>query len=174
MRNFFTYAALFVVAVVVVQLFVFDSMRVSIWFSPLAYIAFVVLLPPSARPLGVLLLGLGTGATVDFFEGTIGLHTAATLFTAYVRRWAMSVTLGHEALEEGIAMPSPKVSGSGRFFRYAALIVAIHCVAFFSLEALTLDNYHLVILKAAVSSAATLVAVWACSLLFTSQSAKRL
>ncbi len=172
MRSFLTYAGLFLVAIVL-QLFVFDSIRVSIYFSPLAYIAFVALLPVNMRSVAVLLLGFMLGATIDFFEGTGGAHTAAVLVTAYARRWIMILTLGRETVEQESAMPSAKLSGGGRFMRYAALLAGVHCLVYFSLEALTWTNYHLVLMKTLVSGVFTLGAVWMCSLLFTVKTQKR-
>ncbi len=173
MRNFLTYTALFAVSVVVLQLFVFDSVRVSIYFSPLPYIAFVALLPMNMRPVAVLLLGFMTGVFMDFFEGTVGLHTAAALFTAYARRWLMIVTLRRETVEAEPAMPSPKVLGGAKFMRYGSLIVAVHCLVCFSLESLTLTNYAAVVLKAVVSAPFTLLSLWAVAMLFTVRTPKR-
>ncbi len=173
MRGFLTYLGVFVVAVVVAQLFVFDSVKVSIYFSPLVYIAFVALLPVGMRPVAVLLLGFATGMFVDFFEGTGGAHTAATLLTAYSRRWMMIATLGRDTVDEDTGMPSIALLGGKRFMRYAALLTGVHCLAYFSLEALTWTNYNLVVVKSAVSGVFTLLAVWAVSLLFTVKSHKR-
>jgi hypothetical protein len=167
MRGVLTYTGLFLVAAVVLQLFVFDSVRVSIWFNPLAYIAFIVLLPVNMRTVAVLFLGFLTGAFMDFFEGTAGLHTAATLATAFVRRGIMTVILGRETVEEQVSMPSANTLGAGKFLRYAALAVALHCLVYFSLEALTWTNYDRVLVKTAVSGAFTLLAVWVVSMLFT-------
>jgi hypothetical protein len=165
--------ALFIVAVVVAQLFVFDSIRVSTWFSPLPYIAFLVLLPVGMNPLGVLLLGFLSGAFIDFFEGTGGLHTSAVLVTAYMRPWIMGITLGRETVEVETAMPSTKLLGQAKFIRYTVLVVLVHCLVFFSLEALTWTNYHLVLMRVAVSAVFTLFAVWMLSLLFTVKKHKR-
>uniref|UniRef100_S0DF06 Putative rod shape-determining protein MreD n=1 Tax=termite gut metagenome TaxID=433724 RepID=S0DF06_9ZZZZ len=173
MRNFLIYVGVFVVAAVLIQLFVLDSVRLSIFFSPLAYIAFIVLLPMSARPVAVLLLGFATGVFMDFFEGTGGLHTAATLFTAYTRRRVMILMLGRESVEQEGVMPSVKSLGTGKFLRYAGAVVAIHCLLYFTLEALSWKNYHLVLLKTAVSGTFTLLAVWAVSLLFTIRMQKK-
>jgi hypothetical protein len=164
---------MFIVAMVA-KLFVFDSIRVSIWFCPLAYIAFVALLPIGARPVAVLLLGFLTGVLVDFFEGTAGAHTAATLLTAYTRRWMMVIVWGRETVEEENAMPSIGLLGRVKFLRYVALIAGVHCLIYFSLEALTWTNYHLVLIKSAVSGLFTMLAVWACSLLFTVKTPKRI
>ncbi len=173
MRNFLTYLGLFIVAVVVMQFFVFDSVRVSIYFCPLAYIAFVALLPLNMKPVAVLLLGFATGLTVDFFEGTGGVHTAATLVTAYTRRWIMIAIFGRETVEEAPAMPSAKLLGGKKFWRYVAVVAGIHCLVCFSLEALTWTNYHLVLVKTVVSWVFTFASVWACSVLFTVKTPKR-
>ncbi len=173
MGRSFTYVGVFVVAVVLLQLFVLDSMRFGVWFNPLVYIAFVVLLPMNAKPVAVLLLGFATGVFVDFFEGTAGLATAVTLFTAWMRRPVMLLTLGRETVEEEGAMPSPKSLGTAKFFRYAALVVGIHCLLYFSLEALSWTNYVLVVVKTLASGIVTLGAVWATSLLFTIKSRRK-
>jgi hypothetical protein len=155
------------------QFFVFDSIRVSIWFSPLAYIAFVALLPLSTRPVSVLLLGFLAGVFVDFFEGTAGVHTASTLASAYMRTWILRITIGRETAETEMAMPSIKLLGQAKFFRYAALLVFFHCLVFFTLEALTWTNFHWVLIRTGVSAFFTLFAVWTLSLLFTVKKYKR-
>lgn len=172
MRNLSAYLGIFAVAVAG-QFFVFDSMRVSVWFNPLAYVAFVALLPVGTRPLAMMAWGLAVGAFVDFFEGTAGIHTAATLFTAYARRWTMRATTGRDTVDDAVGMPSAKLLGAKKFLRYTALLSLLHCLAYFSLEALTWRNYHLVLIKTAVSGAFTFAAVWAVSLLFTANVNKK-
>jgi hypothetical protein len=172
-RNFLKYLGLFIVAVVVLQLFVFDSVRVSIYFSPLAYVAFVALLPLDMKPVAVVLLGFATGVAVDFFEGTGGAHTAATLVTAYTRRWMMIASFGRETVGEGLGMPSAKLVGGKKFMRYVALVAGVQCLLYFSLEALTWTNYYYVLAKSAVSGVFTFAAVWVCSMLFTVKTHKR-
>lgn len=172
MNRIGTYAGVFIVAAVVMQLMIFDSMRLSVFFNPLAYIAFIVLLPMNTKPIAVLLLGLFTGLFIDFFEGTGGLHTAVTLMTAYTRRYVMMATIGRD-FEEDVAMPSPGSLGDGKFMRYAVPVVFLHCLVFFSLEALTWRNYHLVLLKTSISGIVTLISVWMVSLLFTIRSHRK-
>lgn len=171
MRNTLIYILLFWVAAAL-QLFVFDPMRGWIYFSPLVYIAFVVLLPMNAKPVAVLLLGLLMGVFMDFFSGTAGLHTIATLFTAYIRKFVMVFTLGKESVEEG-GMPSVKSLGPAKFMRYASLVVGIHCLLYFTVESLSWNYYYVVLLKTAVSGMVTLLGVWLISLLFTSRSRKK-
>ncbi len=166
------YAALFLTAVML-QLFVFNPMHVWMYMSPLVYAAFIILLPMNTRPVVVLLLlGLLLGVTMDFFSGTGGLHTVVTLFTAYIRQFVMRFTLGGEYTEEG-AMPSVKSLGAEKFMRYVSVMVAVHCLLYFTLEALTWKYFYIVILKTVVSGAVTLLFVWLISLLFTIRTRKK-
>lgn len=143
-----------------------------IYFNPLAYIAFVILLPMNAKPVTVLMLGLLMGVFMDFFSGTAGLHTIVTLFTAYIRKFILMFTLGKESVEEG-GMPSVKSLGAAKFMRYASLIAGIHCLLYFTVESLSWNYYFVVLLKTAVSGTVTLLSVWLVSLLFTSRTRKK-
>ena len=160
------YTGMFVVAVVVMQLLLLDSLHIGPYFAPLAYVAFIVLLPLNTKPIAMLALGLATGVFMDFFEGTAGLHTAVTLFTAFTRRYALIFTLGRDAVEEDW-MPSFASLGVRKFIRYSAPVVAVHCLLFFAVETLSWSNFGWVLLKTAVSGTVTLLAVWAVALMFT-------
>ncbi len=173
MRNVLTYSGIFVVSAVLLHLFFFDSMRLGVLFGPLAYVGFVILLPLRARVLGVLLLAFLVGAFVDFFEGTMGLHSAAITITAYLRRPVMNLALGKETVEDAVGMPSGKSLGGGRFFRYSAAVVFLHSFVFFNLEALSLENYWLGLAKTGGSGVVTLFAVWITSLVFSIGSRKK-
>lgn len=172
MRSFVTYVGLFAVSMAL-QFFVFDAIRVSVFFAPLVYVAFVALMPMRLGGFAMLMLGLGTGMFVDFFEGTMGAHTAATLFTAYSRRWMMTMTMGRDTVSEEVAMPSGAALGRAKFGRYVALLSVLHCLVFFALEALSWSNLYLVLIKTVVSGAFTFCGVMMCSLLFTSKNYRR-
>lgn len=173
MRKTLTYTGIFIVAVVVMQLLVFDSLHLWLYFAPPVYIAFIVLLPINTKPFTMLALGLVTGMFMDFFEGTAGLYTAVTMFTAFTRRGVMMVMLGREVVEEEEWMPSFWSLGKWKFARYSAAVVLLHSLVFFSLEALTRSNYGFVLLKTLVSGTVTLVAVWAVAMLFTNKTMRR-
>ncbi len=168
MRKALIYSGIFIVSAIIMQLMIFDSMHLWIYFAPLAYVAFIVLLPTGTKPIVMIAMGLLTGVFMDFFEGTGGLHTVATLFTAYIRRYVIVFTLGREVLEED-AMPSVAMLGGGKFVRYSILLVLVHCLIFFVLESLTWQNMHLVLLKTAISSVVTWIAVWSVQMLFSTK-----
>lgn len=165
------YLLLFVVAVAL-QLFVFDSLNLGPYVNPLVYIVFIVLLPMKTLPVAVLGMGLALGVCMDAFTGTAGLHTIATLFTSYSRQFLLNVIVGKEYVVEG-GIPSVKSIGTGKFLRYASIVVFAQCIVFFTFEAMNWRYFYLVLLKIALSGAITLLFVWLISLLFTVKSRKK-
>lgn len=60
MHKTLPYLALFAV-VVLLQVFLFDNLSISIYLNPLVYVAFIALLPLDTPPVVLLLSGLATG-----------------------------------------------------------------------------------------------------------------
>ena len=84
MHRTLPYISLFVVTVLL-QVFLFDNLSISIYLNPLVYVAFVALLPLDTPPVALLASGLAMGVTMDFAMGAAGVNTIATLLIAFVR-----------------------------------------------------------------------------------------
>ncbi len=84
MHRTLPYLALFAV-VVLLQVFLFDNLSISIYLNPLVYVAFIALLPLDTPPIVLLLSGLATGDTMDLAMGAAGENTIATLLIAFAR-----------------------------------------------------------------------------------------
>ena len=82
MYRLLEYGILFFV-MVILQVFLFSRIGISIYVNPLVYIAFLILLPMEIAGALLLVLGMVLGMTVDFFMGTAGINTIATLFAAF-------------------------------------------------------------------------------------------
>ena len=165
MHRAFPYILLFAVAAMM-QLFLFDNLTLSVYFNPLVYIVFLVLLPMETPPVGVLLAALAIGATMDWTMGAAGLNTAATLPVAMVRLRVLQGIGGKENVRLG-GVPSPMRLGSGNFLRYLIVLVAAQHLLFFLLESLSWQQMGHTLLRFAVSSAAAVVFVWLLARLFT-------
>ena len=68
------YLALFA-ATVLLQVFLFDNLSISVYLNPLVYIAFIVLLPLDTPPVVLLGAGLALGVTMDGAMGAAGINT---------------------------------------------------------------------------------------------------
>ncbi len=94
------YTILFVV-MALLQVFLFSRIGVSVYIHPLAYVAFIILLPMEIAPLLLLTLGLLMGVTMDVFMGTAGINTIATLFVAFCRPTLLNLLAGKDEVKDG-------------------------------------------------------------------------
>lgn len=167
-----SYILLFAVAVLF-QVFFFDNLTVSVYLSPLVYVAFIFLLPMETPPVAMLFLGLLTGMTIDWADGGAGIHTAVMLFSAFTRNAVLGITVGKENVREG-GVPSLRRLGRGPFLRYLILFVALHHALFFLLESLSVAQLPHTLLRWLLSGSVTAGFVWLAALLFTSRYSLRL
>ena len=159
---------LLLLALLVLQIFLFDTVNLGPYVNVLLYVAFIVLLPVNIPSILVLLSGLALGVAMDVLTGTAGVHTISTVAVSYVRRFVLNIVVGKEYVEEG-GIPSIRLMGGTKFARYATVIVLLHSVVFFTFEAMNWQYYYMILLKALLSGGLTLLFVWLVSLLFSSQ-----
>ena len=156
------YTILFVV-MALLQVFLFSRIGVSVYIHPLAYVAFIILLPMEIAPLLLLTLGLLMGVTMDVFMGPAGINTIATLFVAFCRPTLLA---GKDEVKDG-GIPNVNRLGIKKFIKYASFMVLLHSTVFFIFETLSLHFFYLTLLRILLSSAVTLLLVYFCQRLFS-------
>lgn len=161
------YIGLFAAAVLL-QVFLFDNLSISVYLNPLVYIIFIVLLPLDAQPVTLLGAGLLLGVTMDFAMGAAGINTAATLPVAMLRPTLSGVLCGRENVREG-GIPSPGRLGSRKFFGYLLTLTLIHHTIFFLLEALSWSLLGHTLVRIVISSAVTAAFGWIITRIFTAK-----
>jgi len=164
MYRILQYSILFAV-VSLLQIFLFNNLMISAFFSPLIYVAFLLLLPIETPPIVMLLLGLLSGVAMDWTMGAAGVNTAATVFVAFFRLQLLGMLLGRENVHDG-GVPSALRMGDKLFFEYTVCFVALHHAIFFAMESLSLAHLWLTGLRWAVSVAASVVCCWLIARLF--------
>lgn len=167
MYRFYPYLMLFAAAVLL-QIFLFDNLSISLYVTPLIYVAFIVLLPldtPAAVLLGA---GLAMGLTMDCAMGAAGINTIATLLIAFLRPWILSMFCGRDNSREG-GTPSPERMGRITFLKYLVVVVLIHHAVFFFLESLSLTHVFHTLLRIFASGILTVAAVWLVMRIFTAK-----
>lgn len=172
MRQIIEYALLFLV-LVLLQVFLFSGLELSVYLNPLIYIAFIILLPIETPPLLVLALGLLTGLTMDVATGAAGLNTLSTLPVAFLRGALLRLTCSKDSVTDG-GVPSVHRLGVLGFMRYAVAAVLLHSLIYFTMESATFDYFHLTLLRTVVSGVVTVAVVYFTSKIFNSQVARGL
>lgn len=158
MHRFFEYL-LFFVTMVLLQYLLFDNLNFGAYIHPLVYITFIIMLPIETRPIVVLLAGLMLGITMDLFCGASGLHTIATVATAYSRRALLYIFTGREQVKIG-GIPTPQRIGKGAFIKYSGAVVSIQSIIYFTVEAFSFHHFHLTLLRIVISAILTTLLVY--------------
>ena len=167
MHKTLPYLALFAV-VVLLQVFLFDNLSISIYLNPLVYVAFIALLPLDTPPVVLLLSGLATGVTMDLAMGAAGVNTIATLLIAFARPTLLGLLYSRDDIREG-GIPSTGRLGNRVFLNYLIVLVLVHHAVFFSLEALSWAHIVRTIVRTVASGAVSVAFIWAIARIFTAK-----
>ena len=161
------YLALFA-ATVLLQVFLFDNLSISVYCNPLIYVAFLVLLPMESKPVAVLLAGFVLGVVMDLAMGSAGINTIATLPVAFLRPTLIGLLYGRDDAREA-GVPSPERLGKRAFAEYLVAMVLLHHALFFLLEALSWAHVLHTLVRILVSSAVSVGFIWLIMRIFTAK-----
>ncbi|NCX94878.1 MAG: rod shape-determining protein MreD [Chitinophagia bacterium] len=142
-------------------------------FIPLIYPLFILMLPFETPVWILLFLGFFMGAAVDAFYTTGGMHAAAAVLIAYLRTNVLQTLMPHKLDEYAGLQPSVKNMGWLPFLVYAAFLILIHHIFFFTLESWSFSSFPTLALKIGASLGTSMLFVVAYALLFTKQYAAR-
>ena len=158
MRRVTEYILIFVAAVLL-QVFLFDNLNISPYLYPLFYVIAILLMPVDMKHARLILAGFVLGVAVDLLSGGAGLNTIAATATAFVRPAVLDVLVGKEALHE-VGMPLPVGVGRGRWLRYTAVLVLVHCTIYFFFEAASFRYVWYTMLRILGSAVSTMLLIF--------------
>ncbi len=143
------YFLMFIVLVAVQVLFL-NQIQFSGFINPYIYILFIMLLPLNSPRYAVLLLAFAIGLAVDVFSNSLGMHTAAAVFIAYLRPIIIRAITNRE--EELSDYPSLAKTGFAWFTTYTTIMVVIHHVVLFYIEVFSFQNFFSTLYRVFLSS----------------------
>ncbi len=126
------------------------SLQGGQWLNAFVYPLAIIFLPVTMPVPLACLAAFGLGLGVDLFYSSPGVHAGAAVLTAFSR----SILLVAMQPRQGFAgsqIPSPRHFGMTWFMRFAAILMGIHLLAYFSFDAFTLV-YIVQILGKTISS----------------------
>ncbi len=139
------------IALVVMQVLVFDNIRLGNYIHPYIYVLFIMLMPFDTPKWRLLVEGFAIGMLVDIFNGTPGLNAAATVFMAYMRPYIIGITTRKSDIEDKTA-PSVTEMGLQWFSLYGLLLLVLHNLFLFWLEAFSIRLFGRVLLEVLLSA----------------------
>lgn len=154
------------VLLILLQVFVLNKLLLHELVNPYLYLLFILLLPFNISRVALLFCGLLLGLTLDTFMNTMGMHAAACALIAYLRPFVINVLSPQGGFEVTQRAPSVRTMGWGPFATYAAILILIHHIAYFTLEVFGFSNLPYLALKILLSSAVSFGLVMLFEMLF--------
>ncbi|MBW7845417.1 MAG: rod shape-determining protein MreD [Bacteroidia bacterium] len=168
--DFFTYLLKFI-GIALLQVLVVNNITLSTYINPYIYISFILLLPVTTKPWHLLLIAFLTGAVIDTFGSTPGLHIAATVFMAYVRIHYLRIATTKEDIE-GHAVPNMSKKGVVWFVIYCFLMTFAHHTILFFLEIYRFSEFLTTLSRVVLSTLVTVLMIVVGQLLFYTTKSK--
>ena len=159
-RHIISFVVILVVQVLLlrpVQVQFLDNFSISIIVYPLI----ILLLPITSRRSVVIAIAFIIGLLIDVFYDSPGVHTAAFVFTGFIRPYALAI------LEPRLGYRTNEVIeinhyGLNWFMSYIAIMLIIHLFVYFSIDAFS----FIFITKIVVNSIASFFASYLLIILY--------
>ncbi len=153
------------VGLLLLQALIVDNIRFGYYIHPYVYVLFIFLLPFNIPHWQLLLLGFVTGFSVDMFNGTPGLNAAATVMMAFVRPFVINAMTRRKDINPNDE-PSLNNMGISWFIIYSIILLIIHNLVLFMLEAFSFKLVYLVLTQTLMSVFSSLLLIFIILLLF--------
>ena len=148
--NLLKYSLVFVVSVLL-QVLIFNNILIARVIAPFFYILFILLLPFNTPRALLVFLSFILGLVIDTFTNTPGVHASASLLIGFIRPGVLHLISSRETLES-VSAPRVESMGFGWFAGYASILVIIHHLLLFFIEAFTFDGILITLLRVILSS----------------------
>ena len=158
MQRYLSYVGMFI-GVVLLQIFLIDNISLGIYFHPLIYVAFVILLPLGMQPVWVVLLSAMLGLTMDVMTGMCGLNVIATTATGFARIAIIGFTSGQNTGVDD-TIPALYRLPQKNLLTYIISMVLMHSIIYFVMESLSMAHLFHTLLRVIVSDVVCVVIVW--------------
>ena len=121
----------------------------------------ILLLPLRAPHWAVLVYAGALGFTIDFFGESLGIHAATAVFTAFCQILYLRFFAPRDGYPSAMDGPNKKQVSEIWFIRYVGILLAIHLLTFFSIQAFSPYFWPDILLKSIVSWPASLLIILA-------------
>lgn len=155
MKNVLEFLSWFV-GLVLLQVLLFNNIQIAGVINPFLYIYLIIALPIHINRMSLIFIGFALGLVVDVFSNTWGIHAMATTMIAFLRPYILGLVSTQEEMDR--VMPRFRTMGIN-YLKYVVLMVFIHHLMLFALEAFSFAYFWIVLMKSVVSTLITIVLV---------------
>ena len=119
---------------VVVQTFFIHNIQLFGIVTPFFYLYAILKIPFDTKRSRVILCSFLLGLVIDCFSNTFGMHAAACAFIGFVRDPLLERFVDFKELPDR-SVPCYRLLGFAKFFYYTFILVTIHHIILFSIDA---------------------------------------
>jgi hypothetical protein len=150
MNNTWVKYGSYFILIVLIQGLVVNNLQFSMYVNPMIYPVMILMLPFELNILISMLVAFVLGISVDAFSDTFGLNASAALVIGYLRPSLLNIIKPRDGYDP-VLLPSIHDMGKLWFLTYAAVLLFIHHIWFFIIEALRFDQIGQILLKTIIS-----------------------
>lgn len=156
MNNHYIKYIWLLVLFVLLQVLVLNSVLFFSYINPYLYLVLIISLPLKTPKWFLLTYAFTIGFLIDLFTGSLGFHSTATVFTAFIKPFISKIIIPHNILGDHDEINLNKI-GIKSFIIFSFIIILIHNNSLFLLEHL---NFNIQIFaKIIASSLITLILI---------------
>ncbi|MCB9013309.1 MAG: rod shape-determining protein MreD [Bacteroidales bacterium] len=144
--------------VLFLQVLLLDNIHLGGYLSPFFYLIFIILLPFETPNWLVLILAFLMGLSVDFFNGTPGMHASALVFMAFLRPFILKNFSPRDGYESG-SYPRVFYYGIEWFTKYAILMILAHHFFYYFVESYRISELFYTLFRIILSTLLTTVII---------------
>jgi rod shape-determining protein MreD len=151
---------------ILLQVLILNNIQLSGYLNPFLYVMFILMLPFQTADWLVLILAFGLGLSVDLFADTGGLHAAASVFMAFLRQPVLRLVAPRDGYDAN-QQPTIQQFGFGWFFTYSGILVFVHHLFLFYMEAFHFSEFFSTFFRVVLSSLFTLTLIFISQFFFS-------
>lgn len=140
---------------------------------PVIFIYLILRLPIGMQVNWVMTIGFVFGLVIDVFNNTQGMNALSCTLLAALRRPGFNLYVPRDD-DMGYLLPSIASLGISVYAKYMSTLVLFYCCALFMIQAFTLHDLPLTLLRIVASSVLSVVLLLAIDSLFSTRREKRL
>lgn len=156
MKNVVEFLSWFI-GLVMLQVLLLNNIEIAGVINPFLYVYLIIALPIHTNRISLIFTGFFLGLVIDAFSNTWGIHAMATTLVAFLRPYIFRIVSTQEEMDK--VMPRFRTMGVN-YVKYIVLMVFIHHLTLFLLEAFSFQYFGVVILKTLVSFVITILLIF--------------
>ncbi|MEA2106971.1 MAG: rod shape-determining protein MreD [Bacteroidota bacterium] len=146
------------ILLVLLQVFVLNNIQFSGYINPYIYVVFILTLPFETPKWLLLVIAFLLGITIDLFSNTLGMHSSATVFMAFLRPFVLKIIAPRDGYESE-TYPQLRYYGGTWFLKYSAILVFAHHLFLFYIEVFRFSDFFATLLRVILSSSFSIILI---------------